>query len=930
MREVWHVGESGVDFPFRIQARLSFCTPLYETWRVQDDEESVHCRTASGEVRKVILSARIGDLLELSGVSRAGNKAGLDVETVQILSRGSVEDLMIRPLFLPMNDETWTIETATLWAFTEYSGIVDQVMTSKLKTEITFREADRLVSFMCFEPISQQLSLSLPGRKVRVVGLAAQSAARKVHDKPSVQLRAMSSRQIAVVDNRSPLTPVEMVRNQPVTQLMPDGVLVDGKYAKGDYLFRLNVGNAVDIDFSTYDPQTHEGIAGATVERGSLPLPAPEMVSASDLVDPKWLFRRVTFTGTVAEFALGGGESTLVLRSDDVDVNVILDASSLDKLAKPVLNSGAKLRIAGTIEPDTSARSAKRRSVQLRVAKGQDIELIERGFFFAGRTIRILALVAIGVLVLGAAWTWTLRRRVRAATREVRSTEAQVTAATRAVRAGIAVFDLDGKLSFVDDKLASLLGHRLRPGMDERRLLQSGLADLWDNRSEFETRWAEAFANPETKSVFEVETKADGRVLEVTTAPVPDETGGCLGRIWTFEDITARKEQHRAFVEAQKSHLIGRLASGVAHDFNNLLQVVNSNLEVCQMQFPGGDEQIDTALFAVERAQELARQLLVYSRQASVDRNLVNIEDVLAEVNRFMSRLLPQSITIQVDVTPQCGAVFAGKSELQHVLINLCVNARDAMTSGTGTIRLTAAPYTLNSQPWVRIQVIDDGHGIPTELQSRVFEPFFTTKAAGNGTGLGLAMAKALVTALDGTIQCTSDPGHGTRIEINLPTAVIPSIGEQLQEASEAPATSIQIMVVDDEPLVRKATTMLLTRMGHSVRTAESGQQAIDLVAAGQAFDTILIDLRMPGLNGFETLRQIRQLNGAVSLVICSGNADDNVEYPAGAQPDAFLHKPFNIKSVNQLLSQLQQEVKREASQPERQATSRSSSECPS
>jgi PAS domain S-box-containing protein len=409
--------------------------------------------------------------------------------------------------------------------------------------------------------------------------------------------------------------------------------------------------------------------------------------------------------------------------------------------------------------------------------------------------------------------------------------------------------------------------------------------------------------------------------VEYSAHPVRNRAGDICGAVVTFTDITSRKQMEQRLIHSQKMEAIGRLAGGIAHDFNNLMSVVLGNSTILLSQVPQSQAQRETLLAidqAAWRATELTRRLVGFSRQSRLWLRPTDLRLAVDETTALLSRTIDPRITIEVASAPDLWPVEADLGQLNQVLMNLCLNARDAMPEG-GRLSVLADNVVLNEKSaqfqvsearageFVRLRVADTGYGIPAEILPQIFEPFFTTKEIGKGTGLGLAMVFGIVKQHQGWITCTSAPGSGARFDIYLPrTKSQPSPGP----AAAAPATSLvgeeTILVVDDEPLLRDVSRKILEDRGFHVLVAADGLQAVEIFRQHQdEIDLIVLDLTMPHLSGRDTLRNLREIHRDVAVVYVTGYAAKLAE--AGIdRVRGLLPKPFRpdelVKAVRAAL----------------------------
>ncbi len=372
-------------------------------------------------------------------------------------------------------------------------------------------------------------------------------------------------------------------------------------------------------------------------------------------------------------------------------------------------------------------------------------------------------------------------------------------------------------------------------------------------------------------------------------------------------------------LQAQKLESIGQLAGGVAHDFNNLLGAILANVSYLRgvpQDTPLGEDPIQDAIDdirrAAERASELTKQLLGIARRGAADQRPLDLSGLLEEVRSLVSRTMPPTIAVQAKI----GAglrVKADASQLHQVLMNLCINARDAMpTGGTLTLRATrrelresdvlTLPF-LAPGACVQITVADTGIGMSQTVRSRLFEPFFTTKPEGGGTGMGLAIAYGIIKSHGGQIQVESEPGKGSRFHVYLPA--IDAAVEQTPRpttilAGTASLARGLVLLVEDEPILRKSTQRLLEGLGYGVLGAADGEEAVDLFRQHhKLIEFVLLDMVMPKLAGPETFHALRRIKPEIQVVLTSGYVEEgSVSALLEAGAAGFLHKPYETVAL--------------------------------
>ena len=413
------------------------------------------------------------------------------------------------------------------------------------------------------------------------------------------------------------------------------------------------------------------------------------------------------------------------------------------------------------------------------------------------------------------------------------------------------------------------------------------------------------------------------------------------GAVVTHLDIT---EQHRAqetlrtreeeLRQAQKMEAVGRLAGGIAHDFNNLLTAIRSNTALLRDAFPADDpsvQEVEEIDGATERAGALTRQLLILSRHQVQSVKELDLAVLVQETSQLLRRVIREDIHLELEIEGPA-LIRADSGNLEMVILNLVLNAQDAMPDGGSiTLRVRDGEEGGDGAPGeVTLEVEDTGEGMTEEVRLRAFEPFFTTKEPGRGTGLGLSIVHGIVEQMDGRVELESVPGKGTRFRFHIPrhlpargeTASGAVAGDPVRPSSDAPAAPPRarpgetILLVEDDPQVRRPTERLLSRLGYRVLSAEDGEEGLELLVREEGIDLILSDVVMPGLTGPGMIRRFRQMReeGALGdrreprVLFVSGYTEREVDFfqrGSGSAPPRLLPKPFDLPILAQVLREV-------------------------
>jgi nitrogen-specific signal transduction histidine kinase len=385
-------------------------------------------------------------------------------------------------------------------------------------------------------------------------------------------------------------------------------------------------------------------------------------------------------------------------------------------------------------------------------------------------------------------------------------------------------------------------------------------------------------------------------------------------------DVTRLKLLEAQFLQMQKMEAVGRLAGGVAHDFNNLLTVIKGYAELLLSNLNEQDrlrydvEQIEKA---GEQAASLTRQLLIFSRQEVIQPKLLNLNSIVVDTGKMLRRVIGEDIRLVTALDPSLGLIKADPGQMEQVIMNLMINARDAMPQGgqlrveTASVLVTEAlllqPMTIQPGYYVQLTVSDTGTGMDEETLSHIFEPFYTTKEQSKGTGLGLSTVYAIVTQMNGSIQVHSEPGQGTTFKIYLPRLTNLDEGsiEPGSEGTEVKSTkgTETILLVEDEEAVRELARRVLLEQGYNVLEAQHGDEALHLCEQYQhPIHLLLTDVVTPGgISGHELAESLQRLGPKPKMLYISGYADDMIVQHGGMNANAaFLQKPFTPTTLLQ------------------------------
>jgi signal transduction histidine kinase/ActR/RegA family two-component response regulator len=408
-----------------------------------------------------------------------------------------------------------------------------------------------------------------------------------------------------------------------------------------------------------------------------------------------------------------------------------------------------------------------------------------------------------------------------------------------------------------------------------------------------------------------LELRLGERMAELSAQPMPD------GAVLYLADVSEQKALEVKFAQSQKLQAVGQLAGGVAHDFNNLLTVIIGNSEFLLMRHPAGDpsfKEINEVHQNALRAATLVGQLLAFSRKQTMQPKVLALADMTSELAQMLRRLLREGIELKLQNGPELWPVHADETQLSNAIINLVVNARDAMPGG-GTVTIITANDTIQhpealgtaimpAGEYVRIEVADTGTGISKENLSKIFDPFFTTKPVGQGTGLGLATVYGIVKQSGGFITVDSEIGHGASFKIYLPRHKADANAPVAEAAAAAAPRDVTgqdtILLVEDEEAVRSFAARALRMRGYHVLEAGGGEEALEIVkAGGQEIHLLVTDVVMPNMDGPTMVRHVKGLKPDLPVIFMSGYAEEAFRRNDENASDLhFLPKPFGLKQL--------------------------------
>ena len=411
--------------------------------------------------------------------------------------------------------------------------------------------------------------------------------------------------------------------------------------------------------------------------------------------------------------------------------------------------------------------------------------------------------------------------------------------------------------------------------------------------------------------------------IEIATAPIRGVDGTVVGAMAILDDRTEQRQLEARYRQAQKMEAVGRLAGGIAHDFNNALTVILNACEIARLRHPDNPAlaDIDTVERAGLRAAELTRQLLAFSRQQVLQPRILDLNQIVTSSVSMLRRVIGEDLTVETILGSGLGHVRADPGQLERLIMNLALNARDAMPDGgvlTLSTRDLLSEHPFGEGAWVELRVADTGTGIEDSILPHIFEPFFTTKDREKGSGLGLASVYGIVHQTGGEVTVEGNPGRGAVFTVVLPAAP----GELDEPTDAAPAQAVKpgvaVLVVEDESGVRKVIHTVLETYGYEVVTAPNAAEALRVASErGRPFEVLLTDVVMAGMNGRQLAERFGRAWPSARILLMSGYTDDFLVRTGAQAGLPFLHKPFTPSQLlSAVASVLAEDAERRKSSP--------------
>ncbi len=417
-------------------------------------------------------------------------------------------------------------------------------------------------------------------------------------------------------------------------------------------------------------------------------------------------------------------------------------------------------------------------------------------------------------------------------------------------------------------------------------------------------------------SSFHISRQADAgraREFDITFSPIKDGAGSPISYLAVERDVTEQLQLDQYVRRSQKMEALGTLAGGVAHDFNNILTPIVINMELAQLELPEGSSlksYVEMTLAAAQHGKELISQIIAFSRQKEPRRERLNLDDLVKETLELLATSLPGNITVRREIFRARGAIMADPGQVRQLIINLYNNAVYAMKESGGVLEVGLAPVEVSGcqalvatdlapGPYLKLTVRDTGAGMAPEVMEKAFDPFFTTKKQGEGAGLGLAVVLSIVKGLGGAVTAESEPGRGSTFTIFLPRFKA-APARQVGQPTTLPAGRERVLIVEDEKVQAETLEKALYKLGYKAKALEGSLKALALFRQDPAaFDAVITDQSMPGMNGIDLAREILKIRPGLPVVLCTGYSEEvDADSARAAGIAGFIMKPYSIRDL--------------------------------
>ncbi len=634
-------------------------------------------------------------------------------------------------------------------------------------------------------------------------------------------------------------------------------------------------------------------------------LEPPSEVAVEDLVEKSSIVDRVLLKAEVIDQTQNIETLSLKLSDGGRKIEAIIVVKNGETQGYR-FRPGDLVRVRGVPFKEVPLDPKDPRRVTLFVDSMNDVQLVRAASRITGTQLLLSISSCLAILGFVVGWNRLLKKQVSSRTKSLNEISIHLRKSFEAVTEGILLNDQLGRVSNSNHQFRAIFGVIPVEGRELGEVLASIRPKLKDPTAldNLERALKVPLALPMR---IHLELSSPEKTVQAKLSAINDLNGQQLGNLWSFEDITEKIRLEAELVQSQKMEAVGQLSGGIAHDFNNILTIAQTNLALLDLRVheAHSKELVESIVTAMERGAKLTQHLLDFSRRSRMELKSVEINRLATDVLQLVRPSIDKSIAIELKLFPEPLYSMVDPTRLDQVLINICLNARDAIIKTTGRISIITGKTTDSTgQCWVTISIRDNGMGMSKETQARIFEPFFTTKKVGEGTGLGLSMSLGVIQQLGGQIHCESHVDQGTEFLIKLPSSEAPKQSDTTKTTvSNGSSNHLRILMVDDEEMIIRSTSAMLKHLGHSVRTANNGREALDAIAA-EEFDIVLLDLTMPEMSGKEAFLEIARRYPDLPVTICSGYVVDLQEWglPREIPIPSVIQKPYSMQVISEHL----------------------------
>lgn len=902
--------------PAAFEATVTFWDPARQKLFVEDDRNAIYVKLLPDHYEQT-LNVRLGSRVKIQGHLDT-RRCLIFADQLELIAHGAPP--------LPIRVDTGTLKKGAHWSRrVEIEGEITSIVHAKSLAAITIVKKEKEIVCNCLGSKLQSKTAGLLGSKIRVVGVmdwdthesgAPRQALCQVASFSDIELLSKGGSNevhftISTLAQASTMQGSRIQCHGIVTFVADDAFLLEDE--NSSLLVRYSGNSNIELGSQLeVEGRLQHDASGVCLQLENAndsdlwkrPLGVVQ-TNASQIAMEEFSPCRVSLQGTLLDFSSDGNSRTLNLKDRGLAYQLRFNAS--DRLFERLkLRKDQEVGCQGLA---TIAEGNEDAWFVVRASSVNDVWSASGGIRISQTEVFWWIGVCSTLLLLAIVWSAALRGQVKRKTKNLAAMTSRLNASYEAIDEGILLYDSNGIVLSCNRRFRELTGLALSQGnsidvlsrhISARFSIESQDVDLFESNSTNESATAQLRSH--TKPL---------RQLVAYVAPVKDGKGNTNATLLTLNDVTKQQELEAALVQSQKMEAVGQLAGGVAHDFNNLLMVIVSSLDLARLSLPNEPGEVDDALVAAsqasERAAGLVKNLLGFSRLSALEIRAASLNTIAMNVATLIRRSFKSTIRIETEFDADLQPVKVDPAQIEQVLMNVCLNARDALKHESGQIRITTRNLVLHDKNYAMVSVEDDGVGMSQDVSSKMFEPFYTTKATGEGTGLGMSMSYGIVSQHGGWIDCDSQPGRGSRISVVLPQNDEP--GTQPKLVSDAPISNPQhagrVLVIDDDDAVRRSTCSLLDSIGFDVDDIDNGIDGLKMLS-NEEYELLVLDLNMPLMSGQDVCAKLADSHPQLPVIICTGYLTEvgARKFPNNGQTIGVLQKPFRLNDLQVALAE--------------------------